>query len=394
MPGSGLRWLSANGAEPPVRVVDADDRMSANRAHRLVTRGTGLLWRGDFHQARQLLNALARRLRRPPQHTSSMAEAFFHQRQEQARKARALSLVLVRVEPDHVLALRRAPDVSSACRDVYGPADAPYAVPLRELLGVIGAQEWRRKGVPVPALGARIHPHYGVFAPTRSEYVDLVADAPLPPTRTAFDIGTGTGVLAAVLARRGVARVVAADNSARAIRCVDDNARRLGLAERIHPLQTDIFPPGRAQLVVCNPPWIPARPHSSLDHAVYDPENRMLLGFLGGLAAHLHPGGEGWLILSDLAERLGLRTRADLLNAVHRAGLRVIGRSDTAARHPKASAPGDPLHAVRAAEIISLWRLAPSEWLKRGHLRTSRSRARARPICANRKGDTCKSRSW
>jgi hypothetical protein len=35
---------------------------------------------------------------------------------------------------------------------------------------------------------------------------------------------------------------------------------------------------------------------------VYDEGSRMLLGFLNGLAAHLAPGGEGWLILSDLAE--------------------------------------------------------------------------------------------
>lgn len=355
------RWLSANGAEPPARLVHADDRISANQAFELISRGTGLLWRGDFHQARQLLAALSRRLRRPPQRTSSAAEAFFRHRQEQSRRARVLSLVLVRIEPDHVLALRRAPDVGAACRDVYGVAEAPYIVPLRELLGVISAREWREKGVLVPSLGTRIHPHYGVFSPTRSEYVDLVADAPLPQTRTAFDIGTGTGVLAAALARRGVARVVSTDNSARAIRCVEDNARRLGLAGKIEAVRTDLFPPGRAQLVVCNPPWIPAEPRSSLDHAVYDPGNRMLLGFLDGLADHLRPGGEGWLILSDLAERLGLRTRSDLLGAVRGAGLRVLARSDTAARHPKAAAPGDPFHTARAGEIISLWRLARLE---------------------------------
>ncbi|MDA3649609.1 class I SAM-dependent methyltransferase [Saccharopolyspora indica] len=360
MPGTG-RWLSANGAEPPARHVDADDRMSARRACELVSRGTGLLWRGDFHQARQLLAALSRRLRRPPKRTSSAAEAFTRHRQEQSRRARALSLLLVRVEPGHVLALRRAPDIGAACRDVYGTADEPYVVPLRELLGVFSAREWRKRGVLVPALGTRIHPHYGVFAPTRNEYVDLVADAPLPPTGTAFDIGTGTGVLAAVLARRGVPRVVGTDSSARAIRCAEDNARRLGLTGQVEAIRTDLFPPGRAQLIVCNPPWIPAEPHSSLDHAVYDPGNRMLLGFLDGLADHLGPGGEGWLILSDLAERLGLRTRADLLNAVRGAGLRVLARSDTAARHPKAAAPGDPFHAARAGETISLWRLARLE---------------------------------
>ena len=36
----------------------------------------------------------------------------------------------------------------------------------------------------------------------------------------------------------------------------------------------------------------------------------MLLGFLGGLAAHPEPQGEGWLVLSDFAEHPGLHTRA------------------------------------------------------------------------------------
>jgi methylase of polypeptide subunit release factors len=98
---------------------------------------------------------------------------------------------------------------------------------LRELLGLIGAHEWRAKGVEVPAAGGRIHPHYGVFAPVRREYVDLVAHAPLPAATTkasvAFDIGTGTGVLAAVLARRGLARVIATDRDPRALACARAN---------------------------------------------------------------------------------------------------------------------------------------------------------------------------
>jgi SAM-dependent methyltransferase len=354
-----LRWLSANGARPPARVVDADDRMSANEAYRLVSRGTGLLWRGDFHNARQLLSAVSRRIDRPRRRTGSAAEAFRLHRQAQARRARMLGLVLVQLDPGHVLPLRRAPDVRSACHHAYGPTAVPCAAPLRELLGVIGADEWRKKGVAIPALGARIHPHYGVFAPTRAEYVDLVAESPLPSTRLAFDVGTGTGVLAAVLARRGVERVVATDSSARAIACAEDNIRRLGLAGRIEPVQADLFPAGRAELVVCNPPWLPAEPHSLLDHAVYDPGSRMLRGFLAGLTAHLRPGGEGWLILSDLAERLGLRTRAELLAAIGEAGLTVVARSDVQPSHPRSADPADPFHAARAAEITSLWRLAP-----------------------------------
>jgi methylase of polypeptide subunit release factors len=226
----------------------------------------------------------------------------------------------------------------------------------------VGAHEWRRRGLEVAALGPppanRIHPHYGVFSPVRGEYLDLVARAPLPSTELAFDIGTGTGVLAAILARRGVGRVIATDQDPRALACARDNMARLALDRQVEVVQADLFPPGRAPLVVCNPPWLPARPSSPLEHAIYDPDSRMLRGFLDGLAAHLTGRGEGWLILSDLAEHLGLRAPGELLRMVEAAGLRVAGRSDVRPRHPKASDASDPLHAARALEVTSLWRLA------------------------------------
>jgi hypothetical protein len=84
----------------------------------------------------------------------------------------------------------------------------------------------------------------------------------------------------------------------------------------------------------------------------------MLRGFLGSLPAHLERGGEGWLILSDLAEHLGLRPRSALLAAFHAAGLTVVDRRDVRPKHPRASDETDPLHAARAAEVTSLWRLA------------------------------------
>jgi hypothetical protein len=185
--------------------------------------------------------------------------------------ARALDVVLP-FDAGHVVPLRRAPDVREACGEAYGVADEPYVAPMRELLGIIGAHEWRRNGVAVPALEARIHPHYGVFAPIRGEYVDLVAKAPFPggtPER-AFDIGTGTGVLAAVLVRRGVARVVATDNDARAIGCARDNFDRLGMSGRIECVEGEFFPAGRARLIVCNPPWIPGEPSASIERAIFD----------------------------------------------------------------------------------------------------------------------------
>lgn len=356
------RWRSESGLPLPRRVVVVDDLMTAAAAHRLACEGTALLWRGDFHNARQLLRAMDRRVgRSAPDVPESPAEAFHAHRRYRGHRARVLGKLLVQLEEDHSLALRRAPDVRRACDEAYGPSDGPVAVALTELLGVISAREWREKGMHVPALGARIHPHYGVFAPTRSEYVDLVAQAPLPrggAVRTAFDLGTGTGVLAALMARRGAGQVVATDVSARARECARANVRRLGLAAAVRVTGPGLYPDGRADLVVCNPPWLPARPASDLDLGVYDVGGAMLGGFLSGLPGRLEPGGEGWLVLSDLAERLGLRDRGEVPAAIEAAGLRVVDRLDTRPRHSRVRDLGDPLHAARAAEVTSLWRLA------------------------------------
>ncbi len=333
--------------------------MTAAKAFRLASAGTAILWTGDFHNARQLLSALGRRLgdaARPK--NDDITAAFFRSRDEALRRATILGMLLVPVAADSTIPLRRSPDIRLAADHAWDDVDQPSVVSLRELLGVIGAEEWRTTGVEVPALGARIHPHYGVFSPVRGEYLDLVAQAPLPAgASSAFDLGTGTGVLSALLASRGIRHVIATDTDPRAIACARENIDRLGFSPAVTVAEGDLFPAGTADLVVCNPPWIPATPKTATDYAVYDEDGRMLTGFLSGLAAHLAPGGEGWLIISDIAERLGLRSRGDLLDAIDDAGLVVIARMDTRPTHSRATDRSDPLHAARSAEITSLWRL-------------------------------------
>ncbi len=363
-----LRWRSEAGVPPPKRVQVVDDTLSADAAFRLASEGTSLLWRSDFQNARLLLQAMARRAGRKPRNApvaASPAEAFHLHRQAQGQRSRTLGRLLIALEGDYGIALPRAPDLRQACTEAWGPADGqPSVASLRELLGLIGAHEWRKKGVEIPALGAppdnRIHPHYGVFSPVRGEYLELVAAAPLPTRELAFDIGTGTGVLAAILARRGVQRVIATDQDARALACARENIARLHLQRTVEVLQADLFPPGSAPLVVCNPPWLPARPSSPLEHAIYDEGSHMLRAFVAGLAAHLTAEGEGWLILSDLAEHLGLRSREELLARFEAGGLRVLERRDIRPRHPKASDERDALHLARAKEVTSLWRLGSS----------------------------------
>ena len=365
-------WRSERGAPAPKKVVLADDTLSADSAYRLACAGTGMLWRGDFQNARLLLQALARRCDAPkkvrrasktnPEVTHTPEEIFHLHRQAQSQRARTLSMILIQVNPDRQISLRRAPDWRDAMKEAWGPANTTGCVTsLRELLGLVGAHEWHQKGMEISALGVapnnRIHPSYGVFSPVRGEYIQLVAEAPLPSKALAFDIGVGTGVLSAVLAKRGVQKVVGTDLDPRALACAKENIQRLGLGAKVELLQTNLFPEGKAPLIVCNPPWLPARASSPIERAIYDENSDMLKGFLAGLAAHLTPQGEGWLLLSDLAEHLGLRTRTELEAWMVSGGLKVIDKLDTKAEHKKVQDQSDPLHAARAAEVTSLWRL-------------------------------------
>jgi methylase of polypeptide subunit release factors len=369
------RWHSENGIAPHKKIQIADDTLTADIAYRLACEGTALLYKGDFQNARQLLQALVRRVDKPSkkstrvdrvakEKTKSPLDTFNLHRLAQSQRARILGMILIEVNADHSISLRRAPNVIQACLEAYGSQVDSYVISLRELLGVISAHEWRKTGVQVLTRDdeeVRIHPHYGVFSPVRSEYIDLVLKAPLPvalkQNSVAFDIGTGTGVLAVVLALRDIQKIVATDLSDRALTCAQDNIDRLMLNSQIEISKTNLFPEGKAALVVCNPPWLPARPSSSLEHAVYDPESQMLKGFLSGLKEHLLPNGEGWLILSDLAEHLGLRAREELLDWIEQAGLKLIARLDTRPTHQKAFDKADALHAARSKEVTSLWRL-------------------------------------
>lgn len=359
-PVGRARWISEAGDPPPSRFRTADDRTRADAALRILESGQGLLYLGDHRNAMQLLSALGRRLKpRRASKPMELPDAFRRERSQRYREHSVLGRLCVPLDEERRPMLSHAPDVAAACEQAWGARDGTRTVvALRELLGVVGAWQWREKGIPIRALGGeRVHPHYGVFAPVRQEYVDLVARAPLPAVSLAFDIGAGTGILSLVLARRGVRQLIATDVDPRAIACAKENAARFGLADRIRLEQRELFPDGRASLLICNPPWVPGEPRTPVDRAILDPDSRMLRGFLSGAREHLEPDGEAWLVLSNFAERVGARDEADLPRWIDLAGLEVIETLIEPPRHPKASDETDPLHEARAREVTTLYRL-------------------------------------
>jgi release factor glutamine methyltransferase len=124
--------------------------------------------------------------------------------------------------------------------------------------------------------------------------------------RAVLDLCTGSGILGLTAARLG-ARATAVDLSRRAVTCARLNARLNGLALEV--LRGDLFEPVRGRrfdLIVSNPPYIPAPPGNAPrgEARAWDagPEGREFLDRICDLAAaHLHPGGRVLLVHSSLA---------------------------------------------------------------------------------------------
>ena len=395
-----FQWRSENGSPMPPSLMKIDDTTSADLAFKSASSGKSMLWTGDFQNARHLLQAMSRRfdksskfklnnsrssqnskkndaraetevsnLNRLNMDQSNIKSQYKKFRDQQKLKAQILGRLLIPVQTNHLINLRRAPNVLNACSQAYGEDAAPYIVSLRELMGVISAYEWRKKGVDIDLnehglSPFKIFPHYGVFSPIRGEYLELIAKTHLPSVltqdSTAFDIGTGTGILSIILAKRGIKFITATDQNTRAIECALSNVDELNLKNQITVIKANLFPPSnKAALIVCNPPWLPTQSSTSVDSAVFDPNSQMLIGFLNGLVDHLLLGGEGWLIMSNFAELLGLRADTELLNWIDQAGLVVHDRQDVRPVHRKAMNTSDPFYEARANELTSLWRLKP-----------------------------------
>ncbi len=360
-------WQSEAGNPPPKNVVIADDTTSARDAYKLICEGTAFLYKGDFQNAKQMLQAITRKFDiKPIKPSDNLTQAFHQHRARQIQRANITNKILI--ELNHgACDLKRAPDVKEAVAGAMitnaklDKLPAKMVLSLRELLGMVGAHEWRKKGVAVDALPANIHAHYGVYSPIRGEYLELINSTSFGNAKTAFDIGTGTGVIAAILVTRGIKAVMATDNSVRALNCAAENIEKLNLKQYITLEQTNLFPGGskKADLIVCNPPWLPAKANAPIEHAIYDTNNVMVKGFISGVKAHLNDDGEAWLIMSDLAVHLGLRTQEELEKWIADAGLSVIEKLDIAPKHAKSSDQSDPLYAARVKEITSLYRLKP-----------------------------------
>ena len=351
-----VNYYSNNQHKPPKQAIVVQQ----SNAQHIIQAGRNniaTLWQGDFHQAKQVLSAVKKHSKIIPKYADDPTQAFHRYRLAQSQNSRLVNMLLVPINQHNMLDLSRAPEIKNVLKSTLDILpNTNFVLPLNQLLGMIGAYQWYQTGVFIPELEAKLHIPFGVFSPIRGEYVSLVKLAPLPKhCQIVWDIGTGSGVLAAVLAQRGVQKIIATDNNPRAICCAKDNIDSLGLSDVIEIQQTDAFPKGYADLIVCNPPWLPVKPTSLIETALYDPQHAMLHMFLYQAKKHLNSNGQIWLIMSDLAVHLGLRHADDLYSWFEQYGWTIVTQYQTIPQHKKAHNTKDPIAFARQKEITSLY---------------------------------------
>ena len=149
-------------------------------------------------------------------------------------------------------------------------------------------------------LAATNNPQPPVYAPREDSllFLEAISNLALEGSKV-LDMGTGSGILALFCAMRG-GNVTASDVDETAVKETERVARALGL--RLSLVVSDLFAsiPGRFDLVLFNPPYLPSK---NIEDRTVDggPEGALLIErFLNDLPNHLESGAQAFLLLSTL----------------------------------------------------------------------------------------------
>ena len=268
--------------------------------------------------------------------------------------------LLLKVE-DNKLIVKRGP-VFGWLESLY-PDVSNFYISFPEVQGMNGSWQWYKNGIEVKTLGLSLHPYYGTYFPTRFDHLKLF-DKWLKKyegvKRNAIDVGVGSGVLSFQLIQNGFENITAIDNNKNAIIGVAEESKRLGYADKITAIHSDLFEKcdTKVDLIVFNPPWLPAKHEleEGIDKAMYY-EEELFPRFFEQALNHLNEEGKIVLIFSNLAEVIDEKNSHPIIEELQKN--KRFRKELHLRRDVRASSRRTKRTDARSREKVELWVLSP-----------------------------------
>ena len=159
-------------------------------------------------------------------------------------------------------------------------------------------------------MGIKIKLCRGVYPPSEDTFllIDSLMEN-VKPGRSFLELGTGTGIIALIMAKLGL-NVIATDINIKAIECARENAQLNKIPIELR--RGDLFEPVRNlkfDYIAFNPPYLPS--DSAFDsHLPLDEKlalmggymgNEIIMKFLKNIRNFLNPLGKAFLVFSSLS---------------------------------------------------------------------------------------------
>lgn len=237
--------------------------------------------------------------------------------------------------------------------------EAGAHLPIELLHRMLRADRRYREGVSFAVLGHRLHPFWGVYAPTRTDHLELFATWLAGwegPKDRAIDVGTGSGVLAFLLARAGFAEVLATDANPNACESVRRDVVRRPTPPPIRTWHGDLLPVEGppADVIVFNPPWLIGEVDSTLDAALHAADVDLFPRFIDRALARLAPDGRIVVVFSNLIELVQPDQDHPVRAALEAGRVREV----QLLRRKAKPQPGPDGRRRRTRERLEVWELA------------------------------------
>ena len=148
-------------------------------------------------------------------------------------------------------------------------------------------------------LSLKLHPQ--VYEPAEDTFL-LVENLAVKEGDTALDVGTGTGLIALLMARKA-RYVLGVDVNPLAVELARENARLNGIGNVEFRL-SDLFEnvSGKFDVITFNAPYLPGEPEEPIDLALIGGETgrEVLDRFIDEVADYLKPGGTVQMVQSSI----------------------------------------------------------------------------------------------